>query len=188
MKDLTDTVTPELSLPRRRGRPATGSAKSAAERKRLQRMRDELARNAEDATISGLCRELSRAVAAGRVQLVKIYTAQLLERAQSVVDAKVVDCQRINPVTVTKTPEPVTVTENHVVHWPMPEPVTVTENAGDDLDDWEQPAPAPVKRARPVPKYRHPATGETWSGRGKRPKWVEVYTLISGRSLDDLLL
>lgn len=173
MKDLTDTVTPELSLPRRRGRPATGAAKSPAERKRLQRMRDELARNAEDATISGLCRELSRAVAAGRVQLVKIYTAQLLERAQSIVDDKVVDCQRNNSVTVTKTGEP----------------VTVTENIGDDLDDWEEPAPpVPTKRAKPAPKYRHPATGETWSGRGKRPKWVEIYTLISGRSLDDLLL
>lgn len=27
---------------------------------------------------------------------------------------------------------------------------------------------APVK-----PKYRHPVTGETWSGRGRSPKWVE---------------
>lgn len=88
MKDPVDTVTSELPLPRRRGRPATGCAMSAAERKRLQRMRDELARNADQATISGLCRELSRAVAAGRVQLVKIYTAELLERAQSIADAK----------------------------------------------------------------------------------------------------
>lgn len=181
MKAHIDTVTAELPLPRRRGRPATGCAKSAAERKRQQRMRDELARNVEEATISGLCRELSRAVAAGRVQLVKIYTAQLLERAQSVVDARVVDCQRNKPVTVTKTPEPVTVTKT-------PEPGTVTENADDNLDDWEEPArPVPPKRARLAPKYRHPATGETWTGRGMAPKWVQVYVARGGR-LDDLLL
>lgn len=171
MKDPIDTVTAELPLPRRRGRPATGAAKSPAERKRLQRMRDELARNTEDTTISGLCRELSRAVAAGRVQLVKIYTAQLLERAQAVVEAKVVDCQRNNPMTVTETLEP----------------VTFAENAGDDLDDWEDPAPAPVKRARPVPKYRHTRTGQTWTGRGLQPKWVQQYIADGGR-LDDLLL
>jgi DNA-binding protein H-NS len=30
---------------------------------------------------------------------------------------------------------------------------------------------APVKRAV-APKYRHPDTGETWSGRGKAPRWL----------------
>ncbi len=25
-----------------------------------------------------------------------------------------------------------------------------------------------------VPKYRDPASGKTWSGRGKRPKWFDV--------------
>lgn len=24
-----------------------------------------------------------------------------------------------------------------------------------------------------APKYRHPETGETWSGRGRAPKWLE---------------
>jgi DNA-binding protein H-NS len=24
-----------------------------------------------------------------------------------------------------------------------------------------------------APKYRDPATGETWTGRGKAPKWIE---------------
>ncbi|MCL1886686.1 MAG: H-NS histone family protein [Betaproteobacteria bacterium] len=24
-----------------------------------------------------------------------------------------------------------------------------------------------------APKYRNPTTGETWSGRGKAPKWIE---------------
>lgn len=27
--------------------------------------------------------------------------------------------------------------------------------------------------AKVAPKYRHPSTGETWTGRGKAPKWIE---------------
>ncbi|RQR60063.1 H-NS histone family protein [Burkholderia sp. Bp9002] len=39
------------------------------------------------------------------------------------------------------------------------------------------------KRKGPVaPKYRNPATGETWSGRGRTPRWM------SGRSPDDFLI
>lgn len=34
-------------------------------------------------------------------------------------------------------------------------------------------APASVTTKRAVaPKYRHPKTGETWSGRGKAPRWL----------------
>lgn len=42
---------------------------------------------------------------------------------------------------------------------------------------------APDKRwgARP-PKYRNPVTGETWSGRGRAPKW------LAGRERDDFLI
>lgn len=29
-----------------------------------------------------------------------------------------------------------------------------------------------AKRATVAPKYRNPATGETWTGRGKAPKWI----------------
>lgn len=32
------------------------------------------------------------------------------------------------------------------------------------------------------PKYRHPETGETWTGRGKPPKW------IAGKNKDDYLI
>lgn len=28
-------------------------------------------------------------------------------------------------------------------------------------------------RAKVAPKYRDPATGQTWTGRGKAPKWIE---------------
>ncbi len=30
-----------------------------------------------------------------------------------------------------------------------------------------------LRKGRPAPvKYRHPATGQTWTGRGKRPRWL----------------
>ena len=35
------------------------------------------------------------------------------------------------------------------------------------------PRPASAAKGTTVPaKYRHPVTGETWSGRGKPPKWL----------------
>jgi DNA-binding protein H-NS len=46
-----------------------------------------------------------------------------------------------------------------------------------------------VKKARggtrgPVaPKYRHPETGETWSGRGLKPRWLTA-AMKSGKSLE----
>lgn len=37
------------------------------------------------------------------------------------------------------------------------------------------------------PKYRHPDTGETWTGRGKAPRWItEAET--AGRSRDEFLI
>jgi DNA-binding protein H-NS len=44
--------------------------------------------------------------------------------------------------------------------------------------------PAPAKVA---PKYRHPDTGETWSGRGLQPNWLKA-ALAAGRSLSDFAL
>jgi DNA-binding protein H-NS len=41
------------------------------------------------------------------------------------------------------------------------------------------------KRAKPLAKYRNPEVPtETWSGRGRRPKWLEE-KLSSGASLED---
>lgn len=34
------------------------------------------------------------------------------------------------------------------------------------------------------PKYRDPASGATWSGRGLKPKWLNA-ALAAGRTLDD---
>ena len=36
-------------------------------------------------------------------------------------------------------------------------------------------------------KYRYPATGESWSGRGRAPKWLAA-ELAKGRSRDEFLI
>ena len=41
--------------------------------------------------------------------------------------------------------------------------------------------------AKVAPKYRNPATGETWSGRGLKPKWLKA-AIDSGRKLDDFTI
>jgi DNA-binding protein H-NS len=42
------------------------------------------------------------------------------------------------------------------------------------------------RRAHVQPKYRNPANpSETWSGRGKQPKWLEAQ-LASGKKIEDL--
>lgn len=38
-----------------------------------------------------------------------------------------------------------------------------------------------------APKYRNPATGDTWSGRGLKPKWLSA-ELAAGRALADFAL
>lgn len=39
-----------------------------------------------------------------------------------------------------------------------------------------------------APKYRNPANpSETWTGRGKQPRWLAVHT-AEGRALDDFLI
>lgn len=38
-----------------------------------------------------------------------------------------------------------------------------------------------------APKYRHPQTGETWSGRGLQPRWLKS-ALASGQALSDFAL
>ncbi len=46
--------------------------------------------------------------------------------------------------------------------------------------------PTKATRAPVLPKYANPADpAETWSGRGRKPRWV-VDALASGKSMDDL--
>lgn len=45
-------------------------------------------------------------------------------------------------------------------------------------------AKARRKYPRVLPKYRNPQTSETWSGRGKRPRWL-VAAVKSGRRIED---
>ena len=67
--------------------------------------------------------------------------------------------------------------------------------AGAGTRSARQPAPVAGKRAKPganagkkvPPKYRNPATGDTWSGRGLKPKWLTA-ALNAGRSLSDFAL
>jgi DNA-binding protein H-NS len=40
------------------------------------------------------------------------------------------------------------------------------------------------KYPRVLPKYRNPLTSETWSGRGKQPRWL-VAAIKSGRKIKD---
>jgi len=42
-------------------------------------------------------------------------------------------------------------------------------------------------RAKVKPKYRNPATGETWAGRGKRPRWF-AEALAAGKKEKDFLI
>ena len=36
-------------------------------------------------------------------------------------------------------------------------------------------------------KYRHPRTGETWTGRGKMPRWLQA-EVAAGRRKEDFLI
>ena len=42
----------------------------------------------------------------------------------------------------------------------------------------------PKAGAKVAAKYRNPATGDTWSGRGLKPKWLQS-ALAAGRSVSD---
>lgn len=44
-----------------------------------------------------------------------------------------------------------------------------------------------TKGSKVAAKYRHPGTGETWSGRGIVPKWMAA-EIAQGRKRDDFLI
>jgi DNA-binding protein H-NS len=63
----------------------------------------------------------------------------------------------------------------------------IAKKHGLSLND-VMPAGKGAKRRAAAPKYRHPENPEvTWSGRGRRPSWVNE-ALEKGRSLQDLAI
>ena len=58
---------------------------------------------------------------------------------------------------------------------------------GITLDDLKVATKKTKARAAVVAKYRNPATGESWSGRGRAPKWL-AEELAKGRSKEEFLL
>ena len=61
-----------------------------------------------------------------------------------------------------------------------------------DLTDRGAARPPPVKSGanagrKVAAKYRDPATGDSWSGRGLQPKWLKA-ALQGGRKLGDFLV
>jgi DNA-binding protein H-NS len=53
------------------------------------------------------------------------------------------------------------------------------------LADLGSRAPATASRGAPrATSYRHPSSGETWAGRGPRPRWLKA-ALAEGARLED---
>ncbi len=57
----------------------------------------------------------------------------------------------------------------------------------DDLFPRVQPRTETRTRKSPEPKYRDPETGETWSGRGRLPSWLQKAE-GEGKSRDEFLI
>ena len=65
----------------------------------------------------------------------------------------------------------------------------LAKSKGFDMADLFGDAPKIAKEKKTVPpKYRNPADAtQTWTGRGRKPKWV-VEELATGSALDDFLI
>ncbi len=88
MKDPTDLKTADMHppAPKKRGRPATGSALTAAERKRNQRNADRerlecfRVSDGKPVTVTGLIEAVARAARLGLPDLLMEYAQQLADR------------------------------------------------------------------------------------------------------------
>ncbi len=56
-----------------------------------------------------------------------------------------------------------------------------------DLAGKASPAAKPDSGKKVAAKYRDPASGQTWTGRGLKPKWLQA-ALAGGKSLDDFAI
>lgn len=59
-------------------------------------------------------------------------------------------------------------------------PIAATAKAKGKSEQGGEKPPVPVK-------FRHPETGETWTGRGLKPKWL-TQALDEGKSLEDFAI
>lgn len=71
-------------------------------------------------------------------------------------------------------------------------PDSDTDAGADDDDDGSEggTTDAEARGRTELPrtvKYRHPSTGETWSGRGNQPRWIKA-ALAAGRALDEFAI
>ena len=106
-----------LPVTKRRGRPPTGQALTAAERKAAQRKRDREHRTLtenelESVTISGLLEHLSSSTRDGRVDDLDRITAELRRRAQIRREALAVTITDYQRQTITATPTTKTNNQN----------------------------------------------------------------------------
>jgi DNA-binding protein H-NS len=64
--------------------------------------------------------------------------------------------------------------------------LAVLSGGGDVQRDASSSENAKARRKYPrvVPKYRNPLTSETWSGRGKQPRWL-VAAIKTGHKIED---
>jgi DNA-binding protein H-NS len=70
--------------------------------------------------------------------------------------------------------------------------LAILNRGADPVRDF--PAPVATESRRPrrkypevVPRYRNPETSETWSGRGKQPRWL-VAAIKAGQRMEDFLI
>ena len=57
----------------------------------------------------------------------------------------------------------------------------------EDITSGKVRAASAAKGGKIAPKYRNSETGETWTGRGLKPKWIEN-AIASGKKLEDFLI
>lgn len=69
-----------------------------------------------------------------------------------------------------------------------PDDIAAAYNRKNTRSGAKKPAPAASGAKRSVPvKYRHPETGESWTGRGKAPRWL-TSAEAEGASRDTFLV
>jgi DNA-binding protein H-NS len=63
---------------------------------------------------------------------------------------------------------------------------TLMEFWGITADELRRHTARPTPRPPASPKYRHPATGDTWDGQGSQPAWLRLALLKEGFTVEQL--